>query len=188
MIEDLQKASPFDGSVVLYYICQYESRKQQTDAAILRSMICQLLRQSGEDVVEAVEKLKTRHHSDSDLNHLSSILTAACKGRSVYLVLDALDELECPRGIIRRVQSFLDTGCKVMLTSRLHPDISQAFSKHTQIEVFAALEDIRTFIEHKFAASDFAEDIGRGHMIIELAALKSRNMSEPFPGCFGLNN
>lgn len=176
MIEDLQKTRAVDGSLVLHYFCRFDYRKQQTELAILRSLVCQLLRIGDYGIVEDVNRSRASHRSEPDPGELASILTQVCQRKRVFLIIDALDELETPMHAMKRVRELVEAGARVMLTSRPHPDITRAFSDATWIEVLADHQDIRTYIEQRFADSDFSDYVGKGHSIAELAAEKAGSM------------
>lgn len=176
MIKELQRTSAANNEVVLHYFCRFDSRKQQTELEIMRSLVCQLLQLGKYGILEDVNDLRASHPSEPDPDELPSILAKVVQKSTTYLVIDGLDELENPKKTIQRMQAFFEAGGHVMITSRLHPDISRAFSDATWMEVLADQTDIRAYVEQRFADSDFADYVGKGHSIVDLVAEKAGDM------------
>jgi hypothetical protein len=176
LIDDLQKRSAPDDMVVLHYFCQFDRRKQQSELAMLISMVSQLVHTDQEHVAEAVNKLNASSHLQVKIGDLHAILAGVCKRKKVCFVVDGLDELDNVKVIVSRLQKLSEAGGKVALFSRIHPDIGKAFSIEDQLEVLADQRDIRLYVEHRFGASDFADDVGPGHPIIDLITSKAGDM------------
>ncbi len=103
---------------------------------------------------------------------LSLAFAEACHKRKTYLILDAPDELETKQ-VVSRLESFVDAGCRVLVTSRDHPDLREAFSAARQIEAHASSEDLTVYVQHRFGESDFHDTMGNTHTIVDAVVNKA---------------
>ena|SRR5436190_16142897 len=78
---------------------------------------------------------------------LSQIFTKACSlQKNTYLVIDGPDELNDPDGLLSYLQSFVDAGCRILVTSRDISNIRSKFYTANKMEVQATFEDLKTFL------------------------------------------
>ena len=95
-----------------------------------------------------------------------------CQNQNAYLTLDAPDELEIKQ-IVSRFKSFVGAGCRVVVTSRDHPDLRETFSAARQIEARVSNEDLTVYVQHRFGESDFRDKVGNTHTIVNTIVKKA---------------
>lgn len=76
----------------------------------------------------------------------------------LVLIIDGLDECDNRRPMIQLIFSLVQIGVKVLVTSRTLPDLVDAFSSSSSLEVSASANDLRTFITYKLG--EIEEDLG----------------------------
>ncbi len=96
--------------------------------------------------------------------------------RKFFLVIDAPDELDSLRPVIARLQSLIQLGWWVLITSRDHPDIREKFSSGKQLEVHSRADDMDLYIQSRFQDSDFRDIVVKGHTIVEAIIQKANSL------------
>ena len=116
---------------------------------ILQSILRQVVEQGSNDILSGLLKRRNESRGTPKPGDLSLAFAEGCYKQKTYLVLDAPDELETKQ-IISYLQSFVDAGCRVLITSRDHPDLREAFSAAKQIEAHASSEDLTVYVSIDF--------------------------------------
>lgn len=97
---------------------------------------------------------------------IAQIITQLSFKRPIYLVVDGLDELEHAKRVASRLQFVVNTGFKVHVTSRDHPDIRAAFGQAVIIEVHTDQVDIRSYVIDRIGQSDFTDTNDESHSLV----------------------
>ncbi|KAL9109444.1 MAG: hypothetical protein Q9227_005952 [Pyrenula ochraceoflavens] len=156
--------------------CHGAPRRQQNDLTILQSILRQVVKFDSEEVIPILSKCRREASSSPKADELFNALKEICTRHKVYLIIDALDELNAPKTIVSRFLSLVDVGGSVLVTSRDHPDLRAAFSPGSQFEVYSHPEDMDLYILHRFQESDFNGIIGKTHAIVEQVTLKASSL------------
>ena len=139
----------------------------------MQTILAQLVEQGCDQVIEVLKKSRNESPSELKANHLSQAFAKICSRKKVYLILDAPDELQNTE-IILNLRSFVDAGCKVLVSSRDHPDLREALSTAKQVEVHASSEDLTSYVEHRFRETDFRDSSLKAHDLV-VAIVKKAN-------------
>jgi hypothetical protein len=165
-----------DDSCVTHYFSDFTARKEQTEMAILQSILRQVVEHGSKEGISVLLKRRNELCTTPKPEDLSlAFAEVCCKQKRTYLILDAPDELETKQ-IVSRLQSFIDAGCRVLVTSRYHPDLNEAFSNAKQIEAHASTEDLTIYVKHRFAESDFRDTVGSTHTIVAAVVKKANGL------------
>jgi hypothetical protein len=165
-----------DDSCVTHYFSDFTARKEQTEMAILQSILRQVVEHGSKEGISVLLKRRNELCTTPKPEDLSlAFAEVCCKQKKTYLILDAPDELETKQ-IVSRLQSFVNAGCKVLVTSRYHPDLSEAFSNAKQIEAHASTQDLTVYVKHRFAESDFRDTVGSTHTIVAAVVKKANGL------------
>jgi hypothetical protein len=164
-----------ENSCTTYYFLDFTTPKQQNEIAILQSILQQVVEHDTEEAISVLLK-RRNERSRPKPGDLSLALAEVCrKQKKTYLILDAPDELET-RQIVSRLQSFVDAGCRVLVTSRDQPDLREAFQTARQIEACSSSEGLALYIEHRFGETDFRDKVGKTHDIVDAIVKKSNGL------------
>lgn len=152
MIDRLQNAS--SGAALAYIYCDFQNREAQTPLNILSSILEQVTRHAGGDVLPPVLLSLYESHKKYDtrptLTEISGVLGTICSSlKAVCIVLDALDECcESEDEALSLVSSILAIGPTVHLlcTSRSSTTFEAFFKDTPRIEISAHDDDIRTVV------------------------------------------
>lgn len=150
-------------------------RKQQTEISILQSILRQVIEHGSEESISVLLKCRSESSSRQKPGDLSLAFAEVCSKQKTYLILDAPDELETKQ-IVSRLQYFVGAGCRVLVTSRDHPDLREAFPTARQIEAHASNEDLTVYVEHRFGDSDFRDKVGNVHEIVDAIVKKANGL------------
>lgn len=176
MIDKLSESAKLEGARVVFYFCDFSLRKQQTDLAILQSILRQVAMDATDDVISLLSEHRRRCQSPPKLDELVAALKETCEKEKTYLVLDAPDELDVSKVVLSRLVTLAKVGCRVFVASRDHPDIRVSLSNARHLEVNSDMNDITLYIRHRFGESDFRDTIGTAHTIIEALAEKANGL------------
>lgn len=110
-----------------------------------------------------------------NIKDLAHLFATACALRPIYLIVDGLDELNDPNGLLCHFQLFVEAGCRVLVTSRDLPNIRNKLDIADKMEVGSDLEDLKTYIESRFRESDFAGEVGEANGLVDEIASKAGN-------------
>ncbi|KAJ9606743.1 hypothetical protein H2200_008752 [Cladophialophora chaetospira] len=175
-IDWLSKNSGKDASGVLYYFCDFTSRRQQTDLTILQSLLRQMLDQKCETVVPILSKHLQKGFSVPKVEELLSAFKEVCSQSKFYLVFDAPDKLDSSQFILSQVPVLVQAGCRVLVTSRDHPDVRKALGFGRSLTVYSHMEDMTLYILHRFRESDFRDTVVKGHTLVDTVSQKSNSL------------
>lgn len=127
-----------------------------------------------------ISNLKEYSNDPRKLRSLKDISTIIAKAFSLhdkpFLVIDALDELNNSEGLLPYFQSFVDAGCRVLVTSRDIPSIRSKLHMASSIEVKPSVEDLEAFVTSRFQESAFCDEIEECRVLIDTIISKSNNM------------
>lgn len=158
VIDWLEKQHHSADTVVLYLYCSYKEEEVQT----LRNMIGSLLKQAVRHraaLPDAIRKLYNKHIQKSTqptLEELTRLLEKEIKAYTrIYLVIDALDE--CPersdvRARVLATIEGLPQNAQILITSRYSAKIEERFENVPQIDILAADEDVKRYVEARIGA------------------------------------
>ncbi|KAJ5941933.1 hypothetical protein N7516_002101 [Penicillium verrucosum] len=141
-------------SSVVYVFCQFSSREQQTLTAILQCMIRQVIEQADEKVLFAMKHLFVDPIKQREPVGLAESFATACELKSTYLLVDGLDEVTGADGLLSYLSSFVENGCKVMVTSRDLGHIRKAMDPATKMEICSQVEDLEIYIDSRFQKNE----------------------------------
>jgi hypothetical protein len=175
-INRLLEDSAKNKSLVLHYFCDFMTRKQQTDLTIVQSILGQVAEHGDENVVSILSKHRREASSMPKIDVMWRVLDEVCDVHRVFLIIDALDELDTPRTILSRLQSLVAAGGRVLVTSRDHPDLRAALSAGSSVELYSHPEDVISYILYRFRDSDFHHISDTTHTIVEEVAKQTNNL------------
>ncbi|CAG7976735.1 unnamed protein product [Penicillium nalgiovense] len=141
-------------SSVVYVFCQFSSREQQSLTAILQCMIRQVIEQGNERVLLTMKHLFMDPMKQREPAGLAESFATACELKSTYLLVDGLDEVPGADGLLPYLSSFVENGCRVMVTSRDLGHIRKAMSSATKMEICSQFEDLEIYIDSRFKENE----------------------------------
>jgi hypothetical protein len=153
-IDSLLKSTQDSSVGVAYVYFNYKDKKEQDVKCILAAILKQLA-QSQPSLAEPLKQLHRQYATKGTTppaNEVFTVLESVISGFStVYIVVDALDECRNDDRTrkeflthIRDVQSKSDV--RLLVTSRLLPDIVDGFKDSYRLEVRASDNDVRQFV------------------------------------------
>ena len=175
MIEHLWE-KPTHTDAVLYYFCDFSAQEQQYPLDIFQCLLRQLIDQGNREVITTLHELCKDPSRLRNLEALAQILTKACTLVETYLILDAPDELKEPNSLLCHLPSFVEAGCRVLVTSRDLPNIRSKLRAADKMEIRSNFEDLKLYIESRFRESDFSSEVDKSNGILNEIALKSSDM------------
>ncbi|KAG1751894.1 hypothetical protein EDB19DRAFT_1206608 [Suillus lakei] len=148
VIEELQGSGEARQQTLAYFYCNFRDDRTTSAAAVLRSLIVQLLRQSKDDWITNIGE-EPESNAEGDLDSLRKLWKHQSKGEPCptdlsflrkllveastlvhlpVLVIDALDECkDYPELVGHLVKLLEDARLRLFVTSRSVPDIQDAF-------------------------------------------------------------
>lgn len=162
-------------SSVVYVFCQFSSREQQTLTTILQCMIRQVIEQADEKVLFALKHLFVDPMKQREPVGLAESFATACELKSTYLLVDGPDEVTGADALLPYLSSFVENGCKVMVTSRDLGHIRKAMDSATKMEICSQVEDLEIYIDSRFQKSELPRGAQK---LIGKITEKSGNMYE----------
>ncbi|KAF3029794.1 hypothetical protein E8E15_007980 [Penicillium rubens] len=141
-------------SSVVYVFCQFSSREQQSLTAILQCMIQQVIEQGDQRVLLAMKHLFMDPMKQHEPAGLAESFATACDLKSTYLLVDGLDEVPGADGLLPYLSSFVENGCRVMVTSRDLGHIRKAMDSATKMEICSQFEDLEIYIDSRFKENE----------------------------------
>ena len=138
-------------NTVACVFCDYKDIAATTPLYLMSSLVSQILdrpTEMPENVVKLYEKHQ-RNASRPSLDELFDLLQQLGKARSMYIIVDALDECsdnDNGRNILLQQLSRLRCGCNILMTSRSSVSISEHFDDYQSIEITAKESDIEKYI------------------------------------------
>ncbi|KAJ7673521.1 ankyrin repeat-containing domain protein [Mycena rosella] len=116
-----------------------------------------MLLRGNDSHISALKRCRERSSTPPTFKELFQAAIDMCRLQppGMYIVLDALDELEDRRILLPLLDEFVRVGCHVFATSRDIPDIADILSTSVQVELEANHNDLKIFVESELQANDF---------------------------------
>ncbi|KAL7926757.1 hypothetical protein ACQKWADRAFT_318066 [Trichoderma austrokoningii] len=154
VINHLEKEPPQAHSFCSYIYCDYRQRGSHSNAALLSSILQQVLQSSAQALPSEVATLYSQHQKYSTRPTLTQITDVLGKMvstfESFHVIIDALDECaESSEEALRFVTavSSLGSSVKIMCTSRSSRRFDAYFSDALTIKISAHSDDISTYLD-----------------------------------------
>lgn len=153
-----------DDSVgVAYVYCNFKRQEREGAVNLLCCLLKELLRQSDSvpQSIKEIYRARQKHKEQASLHDAKDMLeTVISRFSRVFIAVDALDELRERAGrddLLRALFQVQEkTGLNFFATSRPIPKISGQFDKSVDLEIRAAVEDVRRYIDgHKYLLPAF---------------------------------
>lgn len=130
--------------------CNYKVQDNQTAAGLLAAILKQLVH-ARLSIAEPVDHLHEKHANRGTKPSLEEIFGALqsviIKYSSVYIVVDALDECSNRNQFLAQLRDLQSkTGVRLMVTSRVLPDIEHEFSAALRLDIWATDADVKQFV------------------------------------------
>ena len=142
---------------VAYIYCDYKAEHEQGPPALLASLLKQLVQQKSpipDHVKELYGQLSngTKPSRPSFKMMFESLLLTVASFSQVYIVVDALDELQQDSQVVQAFLSKLSElkaqkSVNLMLTSRAIPRVTDFIQSDVRLEVRAKKEDVMRYID-----------------------------------------
>ena len=153
-VDHLLKTAQSSSIGVAYLYCNYKAQEEQDTTNLLAAILKQLV-QAQPSLMGLVEYLHLQHLKQGTRPSVDEIFKALqsvlAKFSVVHIVIDALDECRNSDGTrrlflakLRELQA--KTDLRLMITSRLIPDVVDEFKTALRLEVQASDEDVRRFV------------------------------------------
>ncbi|KAF1937062.1 hypothetical protein EJ02DRAFT_357676 [Clathrospora elynae] len=142
-----------------YIFCDYKSEEEQSVDQLLGCLLQQLIQSNHElaGPLIALHEAHAERKSFPSADEIAGILQAVIsKHTDVYIVVDAIDECPQKNRKRRRLLSALQNlqvktdVLHLLVTSRLSPDVAEAFKDAPTIEVEAHTDDVRRYVRGRF--------------------------------------
>ena len=135
---------------VAFVYCNYKSHEEQNVTKLLAAILRQLV-QAQPSLIGLIEGLKRDNPNPTSDKIFQTMRSALAEHSIVYIVIDAIDELETDNSTRRKVIDCLrdlQTGIdlRLMVTSRDLPDIIEKFDETLTLEVRATEKDVKRFV------------------------------------------
>jgi hypothetical protein len=139
-------------------------------------MIQQVIEQGDQRVLLAMKHLFMDPMKQREPAGLAESFATACDLKSTYLLVDGLDEVPGADGLLPYLSSFVENGCRVMVTSRDLGHIRKAMDSATKMEICSQFEDLEIYIDSRFKENELPRGAQK---LIGKITEKSGNMYEP---------
>ncbi|KAF5566747.1 ankyrin repeat domain-containing protein [Fusarium phyllophilum] len=157
IINHLQTQYESENVSVAYIFCNFSRQADQTPKNLLASLLRQTIQSKGQIDRQITRLYETRDSAESSLSR-EAIVEALCSTISsysrVFVVVDAIDELDTSRGYRDIFLQSLSTisakfvgKVNLFVTSRLIPDIARSLQCITSLEIKASETDISKFTQ-----------------------------------------
>lgn len=155
IIDHLEQQGNSPDGIHTYIYCDYNQRKEQTAAALLSSLLQQVLQRSANDTlppeVLSLYNLHKKYGTRPTLTQVVDILRKlASTFRTFHVVVDALDECaESEEDALQFVKALSSIGpqIKFLCTSRFSTIFEGYFGGSERLELSAQSQDIRIYLE-----------------------------------------
>ncbi|KFY52229.1 hypothetical protein V496_08591 [Pseudogymnoascus sp. VKM F-4515 (FW-2607)] len=140
---------------VAYVFCNYKVQKEQNTLSLLSAILKQLVQAqpAGAGAANALYELHSARGTRASADEILNTLKLTLKHFSTaYIVVDALDECSdeynTPLRLLEKLRDLQNTmGIRLMVTSRLIPDIVGEFRSAPKLEVRASPQDVTKFVK-----------------------------------------
>lgn len=184
VIDHLERNLKEETSATTYIYCDYKRQDEQTPINLTASITRQLL-QHQVSVPEHIMIIYNRHKSKSTRPSFEEVLEmlkhSIASLTRVYLIVDALDELEnagqVHQNFIGRLRLIQDLyHVNLMTTSRHIPSLAQDFQNSLCMDIRASPGDIRKYVQGHI--SDLANCVKKDSGLQEAIANSIANVVE----------
>jgi NACHT domain. len=147
---------------IAYLYCDYRHIDNQTVEQLIANLVKQLFRNKFPPppaVMDAYNRHGKKHRSQpslSDVEDMFHAVTALYKD-GVFVIVDALDECQMSNNVRSKfIKTLLQlqsrgTNVNLLATSRPEPDIMEAFSGYSYLEIIAQKDDIERYIRNRMS-------------------------------------
>lgn len=135
----------------------------------MQCLLRQIVSHGSEDAITLLCEQRNKLASLPKADDLATVFTDVCRSQErLYLILDAVDELEGIKQVASFLKTFQTAGCSILITSRHHPDLSKALAPFREIALESSNPlDLHTYVQCRFEKSDFADAIQDMTPIVE---------------------
>ena len=147
------------GEKVVYFLCKAGSKTRNHTLTVLRTLLSQILRleKSAYDILIPLQQESGQYTADSisEIEHMfNEVLLSGLP--SLYIVIDALDELTDRMQLFAALQSFLSqssTTIKILVTARNETDITSFFAPYPSLQITSEVtqDPIENYIEKRLS-------------------------------------
>ncbi|KAJ6099060.1 serine/threonine-protein kinase chk2 (cds1) [Penicillium canescens] len=142
-------------SLCTYIYCNYERQKEQTSAALLSSILQQILQHSTSDTmpleVLSLYNSHKKYGTRPTLTQLSDLLIKLASAfETLFVVIDALDECAVSEEEALQLLSIIRSigpQVKILCSSRFSTTFEAYFASTEKLEIYAQTKDIRLFLD-----------------------------------------
>lgn len=173
MIEHLSKETSSHNIYVVSFFADYLRRKEQTETLILKAILRQVVEQTSQELLTFLLQRRDDLGQSPKSTDLGLIFTTICRKQKMFFVFDAADEVDNLKRLITRFESFVKAGCRVLITSRDHPDLRTSSLSRNQIQIVASTNDLQAYVQDRFQESDFNDQLGTQHSIVDAVVSKA---------------
>jgi hypothetical protein len=150
--------------------------------AILQALLSQIVEQATEAVLTQIKAAMEDPIRRTKEGGLQQILAQACSLQPIFLVIDAVDELDKLGTLLAHIQPLVDGMAHILITSREIPEMKK-FPNALQIEAKPGSEDIRTYLaarfrEHELFDGNVPSDLEMENLVNDIVS-KSGNLQVP---------
>jgi hypothetical protein len=162
-LNEVQRPTP---ASIIYHFCDFAERKVEKTVVILQRLLRQILHEANPAQLSLLERRRESSNNPS-LKELSQLLSDVTQAKAnVYLIIDALDELDDRKAFIPILRELARIGIKVFVTSRDIPDIRDAFRTQRNIEIQASRADLESFVANSFEDNDYCDSPNANSAIV----------------------
>lgn len=155
VIDKLQRNHGSSGNAVIYSLCEFSNRGEQTTVNLIANLLQQVTEQIQDKSLQAdlilLYKVHSKFGTHPTKQQMKDLLQKyVAKASTVYIVVDALDECsEAEEDALDFVSVITSIGptVKVLCTSRTSTTFGEYFSSGASIEISAQGEDIKKYLE-----------------------------------------
>ncbi|KAH7122392.1 hypothetical protein B0J11DRAFT_581097 [Dendryphion nanum] len=150
VVDDLTRRYENDPSFgVAYLYCNFRRQDDQKPENLLANLLKQLV--SDTDSLKLIKNWHGKRQQPSQDDIARTLRSVASLYSSVFILVDALDELQAMHGYRGRFLSDLvslsnEPRVKVFATSRFIPDITEVFQRSSSLEIRASKEDVEKYL------------------------------------------
>lgn len=158
LIEHLERQDDLlssNDTALAYIFCDYKDRLDQTQTALLSSILGQLLRRTNcktlsAEIMSLYEQHKRQNLGPSVVQLQQVLAQALVSYRKVFFIVDALDECsESDESALQLISTLRALGdrAKILCTSRFSTTFEAYFQSCERLEISASADDIRTYLQ-----------------------------------------
>ena len=161
---------------VLRFYADAPRRKQETDVFILKRLLQQISEWADAPRISQLNKERNAIGASPTAAQFARILERICSKHTVFLIIDAVDELDSPKTLIPQLETFVKYGCRVIVTSRDNREIAALLSGAQKVKIMADEKDLKQYVEHRFSLSSLDEMVANRHTLLDAIVDKAGGM------------